>query len=88
MLLSCGQMLYIVNLGGALSVVLGLFVRTRSSMLPQVWVDDFTSCVKLDSKTNSQKLLETGESPLRVGQSMSGKLKSPRIMDKAVIIVK
>ena len=59
-------------------------------MLPQVWVNDSTSCVKLDSNTNSQKLLQTNESPVRVGQLMSGKLKSPRIrtgVDKAVIVV-
>ena len=60
-------------------------------MWPQVWVDDSTNCVKFDSKTYSQKLLEIDESPVRVDQSTPGKLKSPRIntgVDKAVILVK
>ena len=56
-----------------------------------MWVDELTSWAKLELKTNSQKLLDTDELPVRGNQLMSDRLKSPRSrieVDRAAIVVK
>ena len=54
-------------------------------MLPPTCVGSSISWVWLLSKTKSQKIFETLDPPDRVFQSMSGKLKSPRIMTDDVV---
>ena len=47
--------------------------------------------MKLDSKMHSQKLFDIEVAPVRVGQFMSGRLKSPRIktgLGRVVIVAK
>ena len=60
-------------------------VKTRSSMLPLLCVDCRISWDKLLSNTKSQNKVERDEQPERQNQSISGRLKSPKIITRSLL---
>ena len=52
-------------------------VSTRSSIFPLIWVGWVMCWVKLQSRINSQRILDDKEEPSKEDQLKSGKLKSP-----------
>ena len=56
-------------------------VRTRSSILPLMWVGWWINRDKLRSKVKSQKRDENLLDPVIVSKSISGKSKSPMIIN-------